>query len=200
MQTLMVVAHPLTESFTHAAASRVKATLEARGLTVDMVDLYADGFDPRLTAAERLAYFRPPQEWSQLTGAVAPAYAARLQSAQKLVFVFPQWWFGPPAIMKGFFDRAIAPGVAFARQPGGKPTPLLTHIDALGVVTTTGAPWWIASVYMHDPVRRLIAHGVRPWICPKAKFHMLTLHDMDHFTKRRGDAFLRRVEREFRSF
>ena len=68
------------------------------------------------------------------------------------------------------------------------------------VVTSTGAPWWIASVYMHDPVRRLIAHGVRPWICPKAKFHMLTLHDMDHFTRRRGDAFLRRVEREFRSF
>lgn len=200
MLTLIVVAHPLAESFAHAAAARVQATLERRGLAVDLIDLYADGFDPRLTAAERRAYFGPPQDWPRPPEAATAGYAVKLRAAQKVVFVFPQWWFGPPAIMKGFFDRVIAPSVAFERPPGGQPTPLLTHIDALGVVTSTGAPWWIASVYMGDPVRRLIARGVRPWICPKAKFRMLTLHDMDNFTKARGDAFLGRLEREFQSF
>ncbi|MGO9673078.1 MAG: hypothetical protein ACLPSF_02735 [Methylocella sp.] len=53
---------------------------------------------------------------------------------------------------------------------------------------------------MDDPVRRLIARGVRPWICPKAKFRMLTLHDMDHFTPAKGEAFLDRLERAFQRF
>ncbi len=195
MRTLIVVAHPLAESFTHAAAARVKATLERRGLDVDLIDLYADDFDPRLTAAERRAYFAPVHD----TDAVAN-YVERLRAAQKLVFVFPQWWFGPPAIMKGFFDRVIAPGVAFEHRPGGAPTPLLTHIDALWAVSSTGAPWWIVRLFMGDPVRRQIARGVRPWICPRAKFRMLTLHDMDHFSLAKGAAFLDRLEREFREF
>jgi NAD(P)H dehydrogenase (quinone) len=195
MRTLIVVAHPLAESFTHAAALRVKATLERRGHTVDLIDLYADDFDPRLTAAERRAYFEPPHDFS----AVA-SYVAHLRQAQKLVFVFPQWWFDAPAILKGFFDRALAPGVAFEHRPGGGLTPLLTQIDALWVVSSTGAPWWIARLYMGDPVRRLIARGVRPWISPKAKFRMLTLHGMDQFTRAKGEAFLERLEQEFLRF
>jgi NAD(P)H dehydrogenase (quinone) len=195
MRALIVVAHPLAESFTHAAAARVKATLERRGLTVDVIDLYADDFDPRLTAAERRAYFEPPHDLSLVAD-----YADRLRAAQKLVFVFPQWWFGPPAILKGFFDRVIAPGVAFEHRPGGSRTPLLTHIDALWVVNSTGAPWWVACLYMGDPVRRMIARGVRPWICPKAKFRMLSLHDMDHYTPTRGEAFLDSLGREFQRF
>jgi NAD(P)H dehydrogenase (quinone) len=195
MRTLIVVAHPLVESFTHAAATRVKATLERRGMSVDLIDLYADDFDPRLKAAERRAYFEPPHDSSLVAN-----YAGRLRAAQKLIFVFPQWWFGPPAVLKGFFDRVIAPGVAFEHRPGGGLTPLLTHIDALWVVTSTGAPWWVVCLYMGDPVRRLIARGLKPWICPKARFRMLSLHDMDHFTPARGEAFLGRLEREFRQF
>lgn len=195
MRALIVLAHPLAESFTHAAALRIRETLERRGLAVDVIDLYADDFDPRLTAAERAAYFEPPHDWSAVAG-----YAERLREAQKLAFVFPQWWFGPPAIMKGFFDRVIAPGIAFERRQGEKEIPLLAHIDALWVVSSTGAPWWIACPYMGDPARRLIARGLKPWICPKAKFRMLTLHDMDRFTKAKGEAFLDRLERKFEEF
>jgi putative NADPH-quinone reductase len=195
MRTLIVVAHPLAESFTHAAAARVKATLERRGMAVDLIDLYADDFDPRLTVAERRTYFTPNPDLSAIAD-----YAARLRAAQKLVLIFPQWWFDAPAVMKGFFDRVLAPGVGFERLPGGAPTPLLTQIEALWVVSSTGAPWWIARLYMGDPVRRLIERGVRPWICPKAEFRMLTLHDMDHFTQAKGGAFLDRLERAFERF
>jgi putative NADPH-quinone reductase len=199
MRTLIVVAHPLPESFTHAAAARVKATLELRGATVDLIDLYADGFDPRLTAAERRAYFASPPNWPHETAAVAD-YAGRLRAAQKLVLIFPQWWFDAPAILKGFFDRVLAPGVAFDRRPGGAPIPRLTQLEALWVVSSTGAPWWIARLYMGDPVRRLIGRGVKPWVCPNAPFRMLTLHDMDHYTEAKGEAFLDRLERAFQRF
>ncbi len=195
MRALIVIAHPLQDSFAHAAAARVKATLERRGMAVDLIDLYADDFDPRLTGAERRAYFAPPHDWSAVEN-----YAARLRGAQKLVLVFPQWWFGPPAILKGFFDRALAPGVAFAHQPGGGLTPLLTQIDALWVVSSTGAPRWVARLYMGDPTRRLIARGVKPWVCPKASFHMMTLHNMDHMTRQKAAKFLERLERALERF
>lgn len=195
MRTLIVLAHPLSESFAHAAAGRIRATLEGRGFEIDLMDLYAEGFDPRLAAHERRAYFTPPYD----VGAIAP-YASRLQASQKLVLVFPQWWFGVPAILKGFFDRALAPGVAFEHRPGSRLTPLLTQIDAFWIVTSTGAPWWATRLVMGDPVRRQLARGVKPWICPKARFRMLSLHDMDRMTPRRGEKFLTRLEQEFKRF
>lgn len=133
-----VVAHPLDNAFAKAAAARIRAALERRGIEVDIIDLYADDFDPRLTGAERRGYFTTPYDSKAVAG-----YVARLRLAEKLVFVFPQWWFNVPAILKGFFDRVLVPGVAFDHASGGGPLiPRLTHVDALWVVSSTGAPWW----------------------------------------------------------
>ena len=60
MRALLVVAHPLDNAFAKAAAERVRTTLERRRIEVDMIDLYADDFDPRLTGAERRSYFTTP--------------------------------------------------------------------------------------------------------------------------------------------
>jgi Flavodoxin-like fold len=78
--------------------ARIRATLERRGIEVDMIDLYADDFDPRLTGAERRGYFTTPYDSKAVAG-----YVARLRLAEKLVFVFPQWWF---PIRHGPNDRA----------------------------------------------------------------------------------------------
>jgi NAD(P)H dehydrogenase (quinone) len=195
MRALLVVAHPLDDSFAKAAAARVRATLERRGFIVDLIDLYADDFDPRLTQAERRGYFATPYD----DGAVAD-YAERLKLAQKLVFVFPQWWFNMPAILKGFFDRVFAPGVAFDHAPGGGLITRLGAVEAIFVVSSTGAPWWVARLYMGDPVRRQIGRGVRTVLSPKARFRMYTLHDMDKLTPARANAFLDRIERAFLKF
>ena len=88
MRALLVVAHPLGDAFTKAAAARIRAAIERRDIEVDIIDLYADDFDPRLTGAERRGYFTTPYD----SRAVAD-YVARLRLAEKLVFVFPQWWF-----------------------------------------------------------------------------------------------------------
>ena len=60
MRALLIVAHPLDNAFAKAAAARIRATLERRGIEVDMIDLYADDFDPCLTGAERRGYFTTP--------------------------------------------------------------------------------------------------------------------------------------------
>ena len=163
MRALLVVTHPLDNAFAKAAAERIRAMLERRGIEVATIDLYADDFDP--------GYFTTPYDSRAVAG-----YVARLRLAEKLVFVFPQWWFNVPAILKGFFDRVLVPGVAFDHASGGGPLiPRLTHVNALWVVSSTGALWWVTRLYMGDPVRRQMARGIKPLVGRKASFRMLTL-------------------------
>ena len=70
MRALLIVAHPLDNSFAKAAATRIRTTLERRGVEVDTIDLYADDFDPRLTGAERSGYFTPPYNGEAVAGAL----------------------------------------------------------------------------------------------------------------------------------
>ena len=152
MHILLVLAHPLAESFAAAVAGAARETLEEAGHTVDVLDLYRENFDPRLTAAERAGYFDIPYNSSGVANLVA-----RLKAAEGLILVFPQWWFNFPAILKGFFDRVLAPGVAFSHDPsGGRLLPRLSNIKLLWALTTTGSPWWMVQLYMGNPVRRLL--------------------------------------------
>src|SRR5690606_37262021 len=124
MRFLVILAHPLSESFAAVAANTVIEILESRGHEVDFLDLYAEDFDPRLTMAERESYMTDNFDSS----AVQPNID-RLKAVDGLILVFPQWWFNLPAILKGYFDRVFAPGVAFRHDPdGGRLIPEFTNI------------------------------------------------------------------------
>ncbi|MBX4909263.1 MULTISPECIES: NAD(P)H-dependent oxidoreductase [Rhizobium] len=191
MRILLVLAHPLSDSFAAAVAHTARQALEASGHAVDLLDLYAEDFDPRLSEAERRAYFDMPYDTSDVADIVA-----RLKAADGLVLVFPQWWFNFPAILKGFFDRVFAPGVAFTHDAaGGRIVPELTNIRLLYALTTTGSPWWLVHLYMGDPVRRLLKRGIANFCSRKLIFRMLSLHDMDRATESRRRAHLERVSK-----
>ncbi|MGR9169942.1 NAD(P)H-dependent oxidoreductase [Rhizobium sp. KDH_Rht_773_N] len=191
MRILLVLAHPLSESFAASVARTAREALEASGHTVDLLDLYAEDFDPRLSEAERNGYFDLPYDTSAVAGIVA-----RLKAADGLVLVFPQWWFNFPAILKGFFDRVFAPGVAFTHDAaGGRIVPQLTNIRLLYALTTTGSPWWLVHFYMGNPVRRLLKRGIANFCSKKLVFRMMSLHDMDRATQARRRAHLERIRR-----
>lgn len=191
MRILLVLAHPLSESFAASVARTAREALEASGHTVDLLDLYAEDFDPRLSEAERSGYFDLPYDTSAVAGIVA-----RLKAADGLVLVFPQWWFNFPAILKGFFDRVFAPGVAFTHDAaGGRIVPQLTNIRLLYALTTTGSPWWLVHFYMGNPVRRLLKRGIANFCSKKLVFRMMSLHDMDRATQARRRAHLERIRR-----
>ncbi|MBX9469609.1 MAG: NAD(P)H-dependent oxidoreductase [Rhizobium sp.] len=190
---LVVLAHPLPESFAASAARLVVETLEAKGHTVDLLDLYAEDFDPRLTAVERAAYMEPGYQPTEVA-----AIVERLKAADGLVLVFPQWWFNLPAIMKGFIDRIFVPGVAFEHdKAGGRIVPLMTHIRTFWVVTSTGSPWWVVHFYMGNPVRRILKRGVAAFCAKGVDFRMLAIHDMDRATGVKRGAFLAKVRSAF---
>jgi putative NADPH-quinone reductase len=191
MKILVVLAHPLEQSYAASVARETAETFRLGGHEVDVLDLYDEGFDPVLSVAERGSYFSDPYAG----GAVEPLLV-RLKAADGLVLVFPQWWFNMPAIMKGFVDRVFAPGFAFRMDPATrKLIPGLSNLKFFHVLTTTGSKWWVARLYMGDPVRRILKRGVVAFCAPKTRFRMLSLHDMDHATPKRLERHLEKVRR-----
>jgi len=188
---LIVLAHPLAGSFASSVATAATAALEKNGHSVDLLDLYRQDFDPCLSETERRGYFDVPYDASGVDDIVA-----RLKAVDGLILVFPQWWFNFPAILKGFFDRVFAPGIAFDHeQAGGRIIPRLTNIKLFWALTTTGSPWWVVKLYMGDPVRRLLKRGIAAFCSRDVQFRMISLHDMDRATSKQRTAHLAKIEK-----
>jgi len=195
MRVQLLLAHPVADSYTAALALRARSALEHAGCELRCIDLYREGFDPRLTEAERASYF------GVYDASAVAAHVDTLRWAEGLVFVFPQWWFNMPSILKGYFDRVWAPGVAFDHDlAGGRIVPLLTRLKKFYVVTTFGSPWWAAELHMRNPVRAQLKKGLAAACAPQARFRMLAHYDMDRSTPAMRGRFIERVEREMRRF
>ncbi len=131
MNILVTIAHPNPESFNHALLGQFSRGLTEAGHTVEVNDLYAEGFEARLGPAD-LAHF----EGGPLPDDVQ-AQQAKLAAAEALVFFHPVWWYGFPAILKGWVERVLT--VDFAYKFGAKgPLGLLPHTRAHFFRTTMG--------------------------------------------------------------
>lgn len=196
MRVLVIYAHPLDTSYNAALHRCVVAALNKAGHAVDNCDLYAEGFQPALTAAERTAYHDVGEN---LTGIERDV--ARLKAAEAIVICAPTWWYGMPAMLKGYFDRVWVPGVAFDLLPhGGSIKPGLTNIRKLAVVTTTGSPWWFMRFYMGNPGKRVLMRGLRRLLAPGAKMDYLVHHGIDTSTQASRERFLAKVQAAFEKF
>lgn len=110
--TLLVLAHHRDSSLTAEIARRARACLEAVGTAVDFLDLHAEGFDPRMTVADEPDWDDPNKEYS----AEVESHMRRIDAAAAIIVVFPIWWSGPPAILKGWVDRVWNHGFAYGRD------------------------------------------------------------------------------------
>ena len=155
MHVLVVYCHPVETSFHAALHQEVLANLRAAGHTVDDCDLYAEEFNPVMSRQERLGYHDTPANQLALA-----AYVTRLRRAEAIVFCFPVWCFGLPAMLKGFFDRLFMPGVAFDLSDPARVKPMLTHIRRISAVATYGRPRWLAW-HMGDPPRKIITRYLK---------------------------------------
>jgi len=156
MRALIVFCHPKGDSFCAAVLEVVCARLAAAGAEVRVTDLYRRGFVPVLTAAEWDGYLDAPANRAPVARDVAD-----LVWCDTLIFVYPTWWYGLPALLKGWLDRVLLPEVAFHMLPaeGGDIRPGLRHIRRLGVFTTCGASWALTRL-VGAPGRRTLLRGV----------------------------------------
>ncbi|MGI9489978.1 MAG: NAD(P)H-dependent oxidoreductase [Geminicoccaceae bacterium] len=188
MRILIVYAHPVDTSFGAALKKEVQSTLDGRGHEIRVLDLYRMGFDPVLSRDERLAY-------ESVGGhrAILKDHIAAIKWAEGLIFVYPTWWYGLPAILKGWLDRVWLPEVTFSLpKDEGAIRPLMQNIRLLGGVSTYGAGWWWTR-YVGDPGRRTIMRGVHSLCARNCRSFWLSLHKMDSATDAGRKAFLQRV-------
>ncbi len=150
MNLLLVLAHPDPRSFNHAIARTVERALTGNGHRVVFRDLHRENFDPLLPAGEI------PQSAS-LPPAVA-AHCRDLAEADGIVVVHPNWWGQPPAILKGWIDRVIRPGVAyrFAESDSGEGVPIgLLKARAAIVFNTSNTPAERETAAFGDPLESI---------------------------------------------
>jgi putative NADPH-quinone reductase len=191
MKALVVHCHPREGSFTAAVRDVVLERLAAAGAEVRLTDLYAEGFQPILSAGEWDGYLRAPDN-----RAPVDRHCADLLWCDTLIFVYPTWWYGLPAMLKGWLDRVLLPGVAFlmpdAAQAGIRPN--LHHIRRLGVFTTCGASWWL-TLLVGAPGRRTLTRGVGFLCHPRHRRAFAALYRMDGVSPEARQRHLGRVAR-----
>jgi putative NADPH-quinone reductase len=189
MRCLVVVVHPVSDSLCRTLAGTVADTLRDAGHEVEMEDLYQTGFAPALTPGERRSYYRPPFESTAIQ-----AQAKRLCAAEALVLVFPTWWFGFPAMLKGWFDRVWAPGIAYDHASDFGPIqPRLNRLRRALAVTSLGAPGWVDRWVMRQPVKRILKMALLRPCAPACRFEMLSLYQAEQLTAARVEAFRQRI-------
>ena len=106
MNALVILAQPKKPSFNSAIAEKIVNALELQGYsTVRLIDLYQDSYNPVMPQEEL------PRKFS--FDETTLRYQESVRDAGRIVFVYPDWWGGPPAIMKGFLDRVFRPGIAY---------------------------------------------------------------------------------------
>jgi putative NADPH-quinone reductase len=189
MKCLIVVAHPLRESLSSALAASAAEALRQAAHEVWLEDLYRDEFAAALSAAERASYYGCPYDSS----AVQPQID-RLLAAEGLVLCFPTWWFGFPAILKGWFDRVWAPGVAYDHADDFGPIrPRLRNLRRTLVVTSLGAPWWVDWLVLRRPVLRVLKTAILGACAPACKFSMLTIYKAERLRQGQVDRLTARM-------
>jgi NAD(P)H dehydrogenase (quinone) len=150
MHILIVLAHPNPKSFNHAIARTAAESLRGNNHTVVLHDLYAEGFNPALPDDEIMRLADLPPELRQ--------QCDELASADGLIFVHPNWWGMPPAILKGWIDRVMRPDVAYRFLEGdsgeGIPQGLLKAQSALVFNTSNTSAKRELSIF-GDPLDNL---------------------------------------------
>ena len=191
MRALVVYCHPDPKSFNAAIRDLVLAKLCAAGAEVRLADLYATGFQPVLTGPEWQGYLDCPKNT-----ACVEAEVEAVRWCDTLIFVYPTWWYGLPAMLKGWLDRVLLPEVAFhmpdADHAGIRPG--LRHIGRLGVFTTCGASWWLTQV-IGAPGKRTLTRGVGFLCRPGKRKAFAAQYRMDSSTPESRARHLARVGR-----
>jgi len=190
MKCLIVTAHPLPDSLCMTLTNRVVERLQADGHDVVLEDLYAQNFTPALTTGERESYYSPAYDASRVAD-----HVDRLLAAEALVLIFPTWWFGFPAVLKGWFDRVWGPGIAYDHaRDFGPIKPRLNKLRRMLVVTSLGAPWWVDRIIMRQPVKKVVKIALLSTCAPGCKFEMVSLYKCENLPSNKVERFASRIE------
>ena len=195
MKALVVYSHPCAESFNAAIRDTVVETLQKAGNEVRLTDLYAIDFNPVMDARERREYHD-----EAINERPIKQHIEDLFWCDTLVFVYPTWWFGLPAMLKGWVERVFIPHRTFRIPTAGESMQgRIQHVRRIAVITTCGATWWISKM-MGEPGRKTLLRGIRALCHPRCKTLYLAQYKMDSSTDEGRKSYLQTVEKRLLKF
>jgi putative NADPH-quinone reductase len=195
MRALVIVAHPSPESFVSFLGSEVVAELQNSGHEIRHHDLWAEEFNPVFTAYERLNHVGDVEEKLKNLPELRQ-HVEDLQWCDALVLVYPTWWSGQPAMLKGWFDRVLMNGVAWVLPDGAaRIRPLLTNVRRLVVVTTHGSSKFVNALE-GESGKRTVFRSVRLMLHRRVRCEWIAMYGVDNATLSQREKFSSRVRRQ----
>ena len=170
MRNLVVISHPDTSSLTHAVADSVANGLREAdpSASVEIADLAAEGFDPRETARDLAVHLQ--------TATPAPdilAEQARIDRADRLVLVYPVYWWSFPALLKGWIDRVFTNGWAYGYGEGDRKK--LRRLEVVLIAVAGADAGTYARHGYFGAMRTQIDHGIFDYCGARVVRHELLL-------------------------
>ncbi len=186
MNVLVVYAHPNPKSFNAAILLQVERGLHEGGHTFTVVHLYKDNFNPVLVAHATFRRKDHPE---------TAYYRELLQWADHLIFIYPVWWSGTPAILKGFFERVLSSGFAYTYEvvvPKG-----LLRGKSAWVFYTMDSPRWFVRVFRQNAEWIAIRDATLKF-CGVRPVRRFVFAEVKRSAERRREQWLNRVYRQVR--
>lgn len=172
-RVLVVSCHPCADGLIPAARQRVLDALAATDAEVRHTDLYERGFEPALSADEHRTHVEPG------VGADLAADAEDLQWCDTLLLIYPTWWSGQPAMLKGWIDRVWASGVAWELPDGAdRLVPKLRNVRRIVVVTTHGSSK-LTNAAQGEGGKRILFRSLRAMCHPLTRCHWWAFYGVD---------------------
>ena len=188
-RALVVYCHPSPNSYVAALRDRVLVGLDAAGAETRLIDLYAEGFTPEFSASERAAHL------DDGTDPAISEHAESLQWCNTLILVYPTWWAGQPAMLKGWFDRVFVNGVAWELPAGAnRLRPHLDNLRRIVAVTTHGSPKYINAL-QGEGGKRTLTRALRPMGHRCCRTSWLAIYNIDRSNDDARVRFLDRTEK-----
>ncbi|MCD8131404.1 MAG: NAD(P)H-dependent oxidoreductase [Lachnospiraceae bacterium] len=141
MKTTIIYAHPWEDSFNNAV---LKEAEKAAG-DYKLIDLYADGFNPVMSKEELAVYSR-----GKFLDPLVAKYNRILDDTDRIIFIFPIWWYDMPAILRGFLDKVMLEGSAYTTGAAGLIP--VRDISQTYIFTTSSTPTDVLMDTFGDPV------------------------------------------------
>ena len=142
MNILIINGHPNKQSYNYALAEAYKEGVQKTSAKLSTINIGELSFNPNL----QFGYQQRTEIEPDLKVAIE-----KIKNANHIVWIFPMWWYGYPAIMKGFIDRTFLPGIAFKPVKGKAFPEKLLKGKTARIIITSDSPRWYDFLFMKSP-------------------------------------------------
>jgi putative NADPH-quinone reductase len=186
MKIVVVLGHPSADSYCAAIFERIIRALELQpSHSVTAIRLADEKFATAMSTAERMAY----ETAMPLISDETKRHAEVLLQAEALIFVYPTWWSGLPAQLKGWLERVFVLGVAFRFNKNSKIRPNLQNIRHIIGVSTYGSPWRYVKL-INDNGRRTLTRAIRMSTGFRTRSMWCGIYALDTCTQQQREEFV----------